>query len=684
MSFIEFIQLLLGNKKWLVGFPLLTGTVVFFLTRNSPHTYSTDMVIYTGIASGYNLDNDMEGKIDYHEANSKFDNLINTITGKETKKEVALRLLTDRIHHKEELKQIISNSKLEKLNWLSDSADIILKTDTSAEITYERLNQEIRKGNQNAYYQLLYGPEENPFNLNTLNGIKASRMGFSDMVKVEYTAEDALITKKTLDILAEVFLEKYKGMRIGEVNNVVKYFEEQTALAMQRLQKAETSLKTFRTQNRVINYDEQTKYIADQNEDFQQKENQLEMDLQGSQLALNKIESKLNGRSLLQLQSDEVVKTRNELSAQFNSIGLALVKNDLKGSSTEKIESLKNSLKENIQGLYDLNNTTEGVNGKDLLNQWLELTVNVQENTAKLNVLRQNKAVFEKVYDHFAPMGSELSKLERDVDVAEKEYLTLLHNLNQANLRARNLTVSENISIIDPADLPIVPNSSKRLILVLASYVSCLLLVIVILILKEYMDDSISNPGRLTKLTGLKTATAFAKINSGDQKLNDNIDQLSFQRWSLSLLNAQDEHENRKAKIIAFPLHKTKTDIPGLLNVAAMQMNNAGNEWLASNMAAEMNPEKHQLIYSANSNHELIRKDVLKSCSMIYVFVNAAMKMGDYQQELLENWKSLNIPMQAILINTKINHLENYIGEIPKERSKLRKRIKDIVWRYSK
>ena len=119
-------------------------------------------------------------------------------------------------------------------------------------------------------------------------------------------------------------------------------------------------------------------------------------------------------------------------------------------------------------------------------------------------------------------------------------------------------------------------------------------------------------------------------------------------------------------------------------NVAAMQMNNAGNEWTASNMAAEMNPEKHQLIYSANSNHELIRKDVLKSCSMIYVFVNAAMKMGDYQQELLENWKSLNIPMQAILINTKINHLENYIGEIPKERSKLRKRIKDIVWRYSK
>ena len=99
MNFIEFIQLVLRNKKWVIFFPLLVAGCIYFLTRNLPHTYSSEMVIYTGIASGYNADNDINGKIDYHEANSKFDNLINTITSKETRKEVSLRLLSDLLNH---------------------------------------------------------------------------------------------------------------------------------------------------------------------------------------------------------------------------------------------------------------------------------------------------------------------------------------------------------------------------------------------------------------------------------------------------------------------------------------------------------------------------------------------------------------------------------------------------------
>ncbi|MBL0073198.1 MAG: hypothetical protein IPP34_15885 [Bacteroidetes bacterium] len=105
---------------------------------------------------------------------------------------------------------------------------------------------------------MLYGEKPSPFSLKTLGTIKATRLGFSDMVKVEYTAEDAIVTKKTLDILAAVFLQKYKSMRVGEVNNVVKYFEEQTTAALGRLQNSEKELKNFRIRNKVINYYEQT------------------------------------------------------------------------------------------------------------------------------------------------------------------------------------------------------------------------------------------------------------------------------------------------------------------------------------------------------------------------------------------------------------------------------------------
>ncbi len=523
MSFIEFIQLVLRNKKWVIVFPLLVGVGTFFFTRNMPHTYSSEMVIYTGIASGYNMDNDINGKIDYHAANSKFDNLINTITSKETRKEVSLKLLASLLNHPKELQRVILELKSEQLNWLTDTTLSSKMVGGNETETYQALSNQIAKGPQNDFYQLLYGNKENPFNLNTLFSIKATRLGFSDMVKVEYTSKDAFITKKTLDILAEVFLHKYKGMRVGEVNNVVKYFQEETALALSRLQNAEMILKNFMTNNKLINYYEQTKYIADQKESFEQNESQLQMEISGSESALRKIETKLNSRVLVKLKSEQLVNARNELSEKFNSQSLSLVRGaSVSAVQDEQNESVKKELKEKIQELYELNNSTEGVPGKNLLDQWLDLTVSSTQNKSKLDVLQRNKSEFEKVYDKFAPMGSDLNKLERDVDVAEKEYLNLLHNLNQAKLREKNLVVTENISITDPPEMPVIANSSKRLILIIASLFSCLVMALVGLILKEYMNDSISNPWQLQKTTGIKTATAFASSDLAENK--DQID----------------------------------------------------------------------------------------------------------------------------------------------------------------
>ncbi len=683
MNFIEFIQLLLRNKKWIIAFPIITGVAVFFLTRNMPHTYSSEMVIYTGIASGYNFNSDAEGKIDYHEANSKFDNLINTITSKETRKVVALRLLADLINHPQELNRVVTKLKLERFEWLNDSSTLKKVRGASEAATMQNLSAQILQGSQNPYYQLLYGQYANPFNLSTLNTIKATRIGFSDMVKVEYTSEDAFITKKTLDLLAEVFLQKYKGMRIGEVSSVVKYFEEQTALALARLQKAEMILKNFRTTNRLINYYEQTKYIADQKEDYDQRESQLQMDLEGYKSALAKVEKKLSSRAVIQLKSDEVVKSKNELSAQYNSLGLALVKgNQNDAAKNAKIEALKKDLKENIQGLYDVNNSTEGIPGKDLLDEWLSLTVSTEEGTAKLKVLEKSKAEFEKIYDLFAPMGSDLNKLERDVDVSEKEYLNLLHNLNQAKLRERNLVVTENISITDPPDMPAVPNSSKRLILVIAAAFSCFIIVMVVLMMKEYLDDSISNPLHFLKSTGVKTATAFVKSAADNNSTIENINAISNERWMLSLVDLQQQNKTIKALVV--PFHKSNSDYKQMLADVTSNLQSLGNNWQAVEIGNMITSDSNQLIFTNTSKRELINKEVIVNSDVIYLFINAAQKMDEYQLQLLDSWKQLNIPMQAVMVDTKINHLEKFLGEVPKQRSYIRKRIKDIVRRYSK
>ncbi len=683
MSFIEFLQLLIRNKKWVVLFPIFTAISIFITTRNSPDTYSSEMVIYTGIASGYNVDNDMQGKIDYHAANSKFDNLINTITSKETRKIVSLRYLASLIHNPNEAQRVVASYKTETFDWIADTTITASVKGINEDETYLKLVVALQKGSENPYYQLLYGERPSPFSLKTLGTIKATRLGFSDMVKVEYTAEDALVTKTTLDVLAAVFLQKYKSMRVGEVNNVVKYFEEQTTAALVRLQNSEQELKNFRIQNKVINYYEQTKYIADQKQDFDQRESVLQMDLKGYQSALLKIESKLSNKALIRLQSDDVVKLRSDLAARYNARGLELIQSQSSNNIEDpSINHLKNELKSSIESLYDVNNSIEGVPGKNLLDQWLVLTVGAEETNAKLQVLENNKLNFEKVYDQFAPMGSDLTKLERDVEVAEKEYLNLLHNLNQARLRERNLVVTENISVTDPALLPVVANSSKRMLLVIAGFAGALIFVLVLLIVKEYLDDSISHPLRAQQLTGLKVATAFGTLASKVERLA--IDNLSYRKWKVAVLELMNKSVSpSELTVFGVPFHKGIKH-HHLMERLKLELNESENKWEVIKYGQQSDSKSNKLVVLPDPGHELILPMELNNCNLVYLFMDATEKLDEYQLQVLEGWKSLNLNVQIVLINTRDQNMERFIGELPKKRSKIRRKLKATILKYSK
>ena len=71
----------------------MVACMVIYFTRNMPKDYSTNTVIYTGIASGYDITTGENSKVDYFAVNTAFDNFINIIKARETVEMVALQLL---------------------------------------------------------------------------------------------------------------------------------------------------------------------------------------------------------------------------------------------------------------------------------------------------------------------------------------------------------------------------------------------------------------------------------------------------------------------------------------------------------------------------------------------------------------------------------------------------------------
>lgn len=95
MSFVQFIKLILKNWKLLLLVPFALAASIFYFTRHQKKTFSSETVIYTGIASGYSINGTKNA--DYFATSNAFDNLLSLINSRETQQEVAIRLLASHI-----------------------------------------------------------------------------------------------------------------------------------------------------------------------------------------------------------------------------------------------------------------------------------------------------------------------------------------------------------------------------------------------------------------------------------------------------------------------------------------------------------------------------------------------------------------------------------------------------------
>jgi len=75
--------------------PLMLAGLVILLTMKPKYSYTSQMMLYTGLASGSSIE--MDKKFNYLATNTAFDNLINIINSRETQEEVAIRLLSQHL-----------------------------------------------------------------------------------------------------------------------------------------------------------------------------------------------------------------------------------------------------------------------------------------------------------------------------------------------------------------------------------------------------------------------------------------------------------------------------------------------------------------------------------------------------------------------------------------------------------
>ena len=759
MTIISFIRLIMYHLKVLLIVPVVMVLMVFFLMKDAKKDYRTTATIYTGFASGYSLTS--SDRPDYTKINIKFDNFFQNIKSRETREEIVLRTLAYYLS-----RDSISNKEMTPENQLDFALmlppellkEVVIKNDE--ETTYANLLNRYNQGFDNEI-NLLLNSKNYFFGLDQLLKLSVKREGSSDIVKLDYGTKDAGICYNTTRIAIDVILGRVKKIKALESSDVVNYFLEESEKAKLKLYNAEQELSKHMTQNNIINYYEQTKFISSRREDYETANQEEELKYSASQAAIKETEKKLSSKENVRLKSQSILDLRNQLGKitsqlvyiEINGVDIEIEDSNPKSSKVLNIKSrkqlggsvvkekdesstkgfdnslikklkqkarkIKTQIQKQIEDLHNINQTSDGVKSSDILDIWLESVIYLEESRARLKQYEVKRREFDVTYSKFAKLGSVIKEMERKIDVIERDYLALLSSLNAAKLQQQNIEMATSLKVVDTPFYPVNAEASKKPLFMIIAFLVGFILPLGIIIILEFLDNTIKTPERAREFTQLYLAGGFPLILP--KNLEDDKDLHSRLINQMSSYINYVFHNGKKKDhpfIVLFFSTRKNEGKTQLAQLIANDIRNAGEPTLVispikedGNTSILPNEDKDNITYKHPRNYSdiclneatisqnkkladyrfiffeipaIIGSDlpieIMRNAHLSLLILKSSRGWNEADSLALENYSNIiDHKVSSIINGTHTDVLESIIGEIPKKRSWLRKKIKRIA-----
>jgi uncharacterized protein involved in exopolysaccharide biosynthesis len=558
MKLADVIRILRKHLLLILVIPILLATIVLVLTRKPAFKYSSATTLYTGFTSTSTVE--MNKSSNYYSVSTAFDNLISIIKSRETQQEVCIRLLAQHLMLAKNNPRYLTDKSYDELNGMVPpnikalvvkSGNYLKSTDrynlsfinsdslalanpslpasidpVEYEQTVKNLKDYMLRNDTNFVYKLL-NYEHPHYSIDAISSIDVKRLENSDLLEMKYETDDPGIAQQTLNIYTEVCIRIYKRITENRSDVVIKYFENQLDEAKANLKVAEEKLLAFNNSNNIINYGEQSKAVAMAKENLDVEFNNKKIKLAGVQAVIKRLEERLGSQQQNQLKSSDVIDKRNQLGDLNYQITSAETMGSSDPASAQKLaalkkqaEKLKNEIKVSVGELYSKGNSTDGIPAATILKEWIDNVVESENLKASMDVLSERMKEQQKEYSVYAPAGSNIKRIEREISVSEQRYLDILHSLNLAKLKMQDNEMASNIKTFDAPYFPLSPVPTKRKLMVMFAAVMGLMIVLAYIFLIEFLDNTLKNPSRASGIIKLPVIGVVPKIQAKQKKIN--------------------------------------------------------------------------------------------------------------------------------------------------------------------
>lgn len=695
MTGLRVIRAILKNLWILILFPALMGATVYHLMRNESKIYDSKMTIYTGISAAKLGIGDGGGKLDFFTANNSMDNLIALLKGRNTVQDASIRLLAAHLSlskHDPHFLSWESYQTLQKL--LPDNIKKEIVVAGNAAITEQRIIAHLET-NPNGILSDIFMEDPHYGIDKILDKIKAMRRASSDMIDISFESDDAAICALTLKYLAEAYFSRYKAMKRSQNLSAVEYFEAQLRDAFVKLRASEDELKAFISENKILNYYEQGKTLANYEKEEEQEEQDVRQKAKGADRALSAIEEKLFGTGDRKQTIDSLAYLRENITNSRQRLNAMLLNKENYRAEIEKaradIQNDYTGISRQVASLYNADYSIQGIPVTNVLTEWLNLFTDREKQLSYLELVAASKNMISKRVENFAPLGAELKRLERGVDVNESQYLSILHGLNMANLQRQS---AEQASVQELVDAPFLPKNSrksKRLLLVIAAAFAGLVVLLGIIVAKVVLDNTLINAANAASITGLRVIAAFPfrRKNKSNKKFEDTFRMATNQLVNgvtVASMNKTNPQEPFKIAIYetmksdkAEELTKTLANQLSFLQYPVLSFlpDGTGQNYDANDASlAQLNWEQLQsnkgvkngysILKLPPLNHALFPVQLMEQADMVIVSVSSKRQWKQVDQQILDMVSTTNGAKPTLVLqDVATDQLKDFFGFVP-------------------
>ena len=395
-----FFKLLYRQKFVLLGVPLITVIITYFLVRQLPDVYTSKARIATGLVDDSKKAPDnlnfllpQESKI-----NQQFNNFIQSIQMKKMYDQVSYQLMlhdltNDSVAFRKPSKLVKSLNKDARKHAIEVYADHYRKSEPLS----------LFDKDQYGLYMLISSMGYDEESLK--KKMQVYRVSNSDFIDIQFDAENADLAAFVPNKLCKEFITYYT--RVFKENQLrsVNYLDSLQRQKHEEMTSEMLELKSYKIKNRILNLNEQARVLYGHIADFETKREMAKKDVTAYEGTLKEIDKRFDPKERKYLESTSSKINQDILSSTevLKSMMDEYIRSNYDEGMKKRLDSMKNAVSLQINQASDKYILNPLVSKENLVSQKLNMEIALDLAIYSLLALQNEIDRLNKQFNSFVP-----------------------------------------------------------------------------------------------------------------------------------------------------------------------------------------------------------------------------------------------------------------------------------------